>query len=116
MVLTPLTGVQQATVLALVEAQRLDVVPPGTARGTSFLREAQERLDQLPLLPGVVLRYGIAYGACLDTGEALPGVHDLLIAAVRGLAAAGHERGAQLADSTPSRRSRRPTGSVVEDR
>ena len=71
MALTPLTRVQQATVLALVEARRLDVVPVDLARATSFLRQAEERLGQLPLLTSVVVRYGIAYDACHDTGEAL---------------------------------------------
>jgi hypothetical protein len=47
--LTPLTRVQQATVLALVEARRLDVVPADLARATSFVRQAEERLGQLPL-------------------------------------------------------------------
>ena len=71
MALTPLTRVQQATVLALVEARRLDAVPADLARATSFLRQAQERLDQLPLLTSVTVRYGVAYDACHDTGEAL---------------------------------------------
>ena len=71
MALTPLTRVQQATVLALVEARRLDVVPADLARATSFLRQAEERLNELPLLTSVVVRYGIAYDACHDTGEAL---------------------------------------------
>ena len=89
MALIPLTRVQQATVLALVEARRLDVVPADVARATSFLRQAEERLDQLPLLTSVVVRYGIAYDACHDTGEALlaaygfrttngPGQHEAL--------------------------------------
>ena len=87
--LTPLTRVQQATVLALVEARRLDAVPADLARATSFLRQAEERLNQLPLLTSVVVRYGIAYDACHDTGEALlaaygfrttngPGQHEAL--------------------------------------
>jgi hypothetical protein len=87
--LTPLTRVQQGTVLALVEARRLDVVPPDNARATSFLRQAEERLNQLPLLTSVVVRYGIAYDACHDAGEALlsaygfrttngPGQHEAL--------------------------------------
>lgn len=71
MALTPLTHVQQATVLALVEARRLDDVPADLARATWFLRQAQERLDQLQLLTGVTVRYGVAYDACHDTGEAL---------------------------------------------
>ena len=48
MALNPLTRVQQATVLALVEARSLDVVPADFARATSFLRQAEERLNQLP--------------------------------------------------------------------
>ena len=44
--LTPLTRVQQVTVLTLVEARRLDVVPADLARATSFLRQAEERLDR----------------------------------------------------------------------
>jgi len=87
--LTPLTRVQQATVLALVEARRLDAVSADIAGATSFLRQAEERLDQLPLLTSVVVRYGIAYDACHDTGEALraaygfrttngPGQHEAL--------------------------------------
>lgn len=71
MALTPLTGVQQATVLALVEARRLAVVTADAGRATSFLRHAEERLDQLPLLTSVAVRYGIAYDACHDTSEAL---------------------------------------------
>jgi hypothetical protein len=56
--LSPLTRVQQATVLALVEARRLEVVPADAARAASFLRQAEERLNQLPLLTSVVVRYG----------------------------------------------------------
>jgi hypothetical protein len=69
--LTPLSRIQQATVLTLVQARRLDVVPADAARATSFLRQAEERLNQLPLLTSVVVRYGIAYDACHDTGQAL---------------------------------------------
>jgi hypothetical protein len=45
--LTPLTRVQRATVLVLIEARRLEVVPADVARATSFLRQAEERLNQL---------------------------------------------------------------------
>lgn len=55
----------------MVEVRRLDVVPADVVRATSFLRQAEERLNQLPLLTSVVVRYGIAYDACHDTGEAL---------------------------------------------
>lgn len=43
MALTALTRVQQAALLALVEARRLDVSPADVARANSFLRQAQER-------------------------------------------------------------------------
>lgn len=89
MALTPLTRVQQATVASLVEAHRLDIVPADLARVTSFLRQAQERPDQLPLLTSITVRYGVADDACHDTGEALlaaygfrttngPGQHEAL--------------------------------------
>lgn len=89
MALTELTRVQRATILVLVEAHRLDVGSVDAVRATSFLRQAEERLNQLPLLTSVVVRYGIAYDACLDTGEALlaaysfrtttgPGQHEAL--------------------------------------
>jgi hypothetical protein len=87
--LTPLTRVQQATVIALVEARRLDTVPADPARAASFLRQAEERLSQLSLLTSVAVGYGIAYDACHDVGEALlaaygfrtangPGQHEAL--------------------------------------
>ena len=71
MALIPLTRVQQATVVALVEARRLDAVPSDLPRAASFLRQADERLNQLPLLTSVIVRYGIAYDSCHDAGEAL---------------------------------------------
>ncbi len=63
MALTPFTRVRQATVLALVEARRLDAGPADLARATKFLRQAEERLDQLPLLTSVAVRYGVACDA-----------------------------------------------------
>ena len=112
MALTPLTRVQQATVLALVEARRLDVVPADLARATSFLRQAEERLDQLPLLTSVVVRYGIAYDACHDTGEALlaaygfrttngPGQHEALGRCSTPPSPEGSRRDRQLVGGTP---------------
>lgn len=71
MALIPFTRVQQTMVLALVEARRLGIVAADLARASSFLRQAEERLDQLPLLTSAVVKYGIAYDACHDTGEAL---------------------------------------------
>lgn len=71
MALTPLSNVQKATVVALVEARRLEVVPADEARATSFMQQAEERLGQLPLLTSPAVRYGIAYDAAHDIGEAL---------------------------------------------
>lgn len=47
MALTPLTRVQQATVIALVETRRLEVVPADQSRASAFVRQAAERLDRL---------------------------------------------------------------------
>lgn len=71
MAIAPLTNVQQATVLALVEARRLDVAPVDAARATSFMRQAEDRLGQLPLLTSIAVKYGVAYDAAHDIGEAL---------------------------------------------
>jgi hypothetical protein len=71
MAVTALSNVQKATVVALVEARRLDVVPADEARASSFMQQAEERLGQLPLLTSPAVRYGIAYDAAHDIGEAL---------------------------------------------
>lgn len=89
MAIVALTRMQQATVLALVEARRLDVVPVDASRAASFMRQAEERLGQLPLLTSISVKYGIAYDAAHDIGEALlaaygfrtangPGQHEAL--------------------------------------
>ncbi len=89
MALTQLSNVQKATVVALVEARRLDAVPADGARASSFMHQAAERLGQLPLLTSPAVRYGIAYDAAHDIGEALlaaygyhtangPGQHEAL--------------------------------------
>jgi hypothetical protein len=89
--LTPLTRVQRATVLALVEARRLEIVPADVARATLFLRQAEERLHQLPLLTSVVVRYGIAYDACHDTDEALLAAYGLRTTPTPASPRVGHE-------------------------
>lgn len=89
MAVTSLTRVQKATVLALVEARRLDGVPVDEARASSFMRQADDRLGQLPLLTSAPVAYGVAYDAAHDIGEALlaaygfrttngPGQHEAL--------------------------------------
>jgi hypothetical protein len=65
-------------VLALVEARRLEAVQADPARAASFLRQAEDRLNQLPLLTNLVVRSGIAYDACHDTGEALLAAYGFL--------------------------------------
>jgi hypothetical protein len=76
-------------VLALVEVRRLEALPADPARAASFRRQAEDRLSQLPLVTSIPVRYGIAYDACHDTGEALlaaygfrttngPGQHEAL--------------------------------------
>lgn len=71
MALIELSNVQKATVVALVEARRLDVMPADGPRAASFMQQAEERLGQLPLLTSSAVRYGIAYDAAHDIGEAL---------------------------------------------
>lgn len=67
----------------MVERRRLDIVPADIARATSFLRQAEERLNQLPLLTNVVVKYG---GAAA-TGRAEQVARTLFDAALaRGLA------------------------------
>ena len=89
MAMIPLTRVQMATVVTLVQAGRLDVVPADEIRATTFLQRADERLSQLSLLTSVTVRYDLAYDAAHDIGEALlaaygyrtangPGQHDAL--------------------------------------
>lgn len=69
MAVTPLTRVQQATVLAPVGARRLDPVPADVVRAVSFMRRAEDRLGQMPLLTSGAVRCGIAYDAAHDVGE-----------------------------------------------
>jgi hypothetical protein len=46
-----------------------------SARATSFMRQAQERISQLTLLNSDAVRYGVAYDAAHDVGEALLAAH-----------------------------------------
>lgn len=71
MALTPLTASQASAVETLVEARRIESVPADPARAAAFVSAASERLEQLPLLTSSVVRYGIAYDAAHDVGEAL---------------------------------------------
>lgn len=71
MVFIELSNTQEATISALVEALRLDVVPVDESRASSFVQQAEERLGQLPLLTSPAVRHGIAYDAAPDIGEAL---------------------------------------------
>lgn len=69
--MTALSTAQQAALAALVRAGRIEVVPQDHARARSFLDQAAERISQLPLLTSPAVKYGIAYDACHDIGEAL---------------------------------------------
>lgn len=71
MALIELSDVQKATIAALVEARRLDIVPVDVSRMSSFMQQAEDRLGQLPLLTSAAVRYGVAYDAAHDIGEAL---------------------------------------------
>ena len=54
------------------------MVPADVAGAASFLRQAEERLNHLPLLTIVVVRYGIAYNSCHDTDEPLLAAYGFL--------------------------------------
>ncbi|MEY2847379.1 MAG: hypothetical protein RI885_44 [Actinomycetota bacterium] len=71
MVIISLTRVQIATAIALVEADRLQTVPVDAVRAASFMRQAEERLGQMSLLTSVAVKYGVAYDAAHNVGEAL---------------------------------------------
>jgi hypothetical protein len=71
MALIELSDVQKATIAALVEARRVDIVPVDVSRMSSFMQQAEDRLGQLPLLTSAAVRYGVAYDAAHDIGEAL---------------------------------------------
>lgn len=75
--------------VALVEGGRLDAVPADQRRAATFMGQAVDRLGQLDLLTSVAVRYGVAYDAAHDIGEALlaaygyrtsngPGQHEAL--------------------------------------
>ncbi len=69
--MTDLSDAQRPAIDALVATRRIQRVPADAARATSFLRQAQERLDQLSLLTSVAVKYCIAYDAAHDIGESL---------------------------------------------
>lgn len=73
--ISALTKAQQAAVLVLVESRRIEAVPVNMLRAASFMGQAEDRLGQLPLLTSVVVKYGIAYDAAHDIGEALLAAH-----------------------------------------
>lgn len=89
MAVTPLTPVQQHSIDALVAAGRLERVPADDDRCTSFLRQAETALSDLPNLAHAQNGYNLAYDAAHDVGEAMlaaygyrtkhgPGQHDAL--------------------------------------
>ena len=66
-----LTDVQQANVDALLAARRLERVTVDTRRASAFLAKAAERIGELANLTSAAVKYGVAYDAAHDIGEAL---------------------------------------------
>jgi len=66
-----LTDVQQANVDALVGARRLEGVTVDVRRASAFLAQAAERIGELANLTSAAVKYGVAYDAAHDIGEAL---------------------------------------------
>ena len=75
MAVTPLSKPELATVIALVQAGRLDTVPADARRAVAFMAKAKDRLEQLALLTSDPVKYDIAYDAAHDVGEALLAAH-----------------------------------------
>lgn len=61
---------QVAALQQLVAAGRLRVVPADPHRASGFLGVADERLTELASMSSPVVRYGVAYDAAHDVGEA----------------------------------------------
>ncbi|HEU0205457.1 MAG TPA: hypothetical protein VFQ74_02030 [Pseudolysinimonas sp.] len=89
MALTPLNDDQRRSIEALVDARRIEAVPVDPDRAAKFLRQAQARIEELSRITAEVVRFGVAYDAAHDIGEALlasygyrtksgPGQHEAL--------------------------------------
>lgn len=70
-----LTRSQQEHVDALAVAGRIKPVPADVARAEAFLAVASERIGQLSLLTSDDVKFGVAYDAAHDAGEALLAAH-----------------------------------------
>ncbi len=70
-----LTKPEFATVIALVQAGRIDQLPVDSRRASAFMAKASDRLAQLVLLTSDAVRYDVAYDAAHDVGEALLAAH-----------------------------------------
>jgi hypothetical protein len=70
-----LSDAQQAAVLGLVTAGRIEVVPSDQIRASAFLFQASEAIADLPHVTRPQNRYNLAYDACHDIGEALLATH-----------------------------------------
>ena len=62
---------QRDDVRHLVEGKRITPVVADQVRAQAFLDAADERLEQCKLLTSPVVKYGVAYDAAHNTGEAL---------------------------------------------
>lgn len=70
MTLAPLSPSQRAAIDGFIAAGRLRVVPSDAMRALRFLAIADERLGDIPGMNSPVVRYGVAYDAAHDVGEA----------------------------------------------
>jgi hypothetical protein len=75
MAVRPLSHPELATLIALVQAGRVDQVPVDDRRAVAFMAKANDRLEQLSLLTSDAVRYDVAYDAAHDVGEALLAAH-----------------------------------------
>ncbi|TPW76994.1 hypothetical protein [Schumannella sp. 10F1B-5-1] len=69
--MTPLSDEQQSAVHALVTARRIEAVPVDDRRAAAFIGQARDRLEELGRMRNPAIKFGVAYDAAHDVGEAL---------------------------------------------
>jgi len=82
--MTPLTTTQHHAIDGLVDAHRLSAVLSDVHRATTFIRNAQRALADVPNLTEAQNRYNLSYDACHDVGEALLAAYGYRTANGRG--------------------------------
>jgi hypothetical protein len=69
--LSPLTGEQLVAIDDLVSARRIEAVPVDARRAAAFIAQARDRIEELGRMQNPTIKFGVAYDAAHDVGEAL---------------------------------------------